>query len=40
MIQIIACPCTQQEFRDAGVDFYSDTNFYQDNNDVYVAPCS
>ena len=39
MIQIIASCCTQQKFRDAGVDFYSETKFYDYISDVYIAPC-
>ena len=35
----MSCRCTQQKFRDAGVDFYSETKLYQDIKDVYVGPC-
>ena len=39
MIQIIVCHCTQQKFRDAGVNFYSEAKFYQDFKDLYIALC-
>ena len=39
MIQIIACHCTQQKFRDAGVNFYLAAKFYQDFKDLYIALC-
>ena len=40
MVQIICCRCTQQQLRDAGVDFHKEQNFYQDVKNVFVAPCS
>ena len=40
MIQIICCSCTQQKLRRNGVDFYSNKRFYQNIEEMFVAPCS
>ena len=39
MIQIIVCWCTEHKFRDAGEIFYAKEKFYENTNDIYVAPC-
>ena len=36
----LCCSCTQQKLRGNGVNFYSSKRFYQNNEEIFVAPCS
>ena len=36
----LCCSCTQQKLRGNGVDFYSSKRFYQNIEEIFVAPCS